>query len=559
MKNLKLLSLLLSLILLTLLFSCDKVELDEITKEDPQKVQKIDLNSDANLKQLVSNLKGSNSNLRAVNSNWDNLDTENIVGYMKENGLYNYSIPIKSADENFIEYLKIANRGEQYFGYILQYAPSNAEYVKGFDNYTGLVRMYDLNGQLLSTEYIQEGIQQENIPDSLVANQRMTEVENCRYVMIDVVYDDNSIGPGGTTTEMVILCDPVAGGGNGGDDGGTSSGGDWGTPIDGAPIPTGGDGGISGGSSTGGNGLGDPFGFTDSPTTEEEITTYLNYYLQNNQDAIIDLPCEQIQQWSNVSSFKPGNTVMQKIESLADQYAGVEALFRGNFSIQNIENASGKTVNMDYFSVDVTLPAGMTPQNLLSHIRQNINDFIDTDLSEFTPFNLSDEGQDIGYNIQEDDLWNSNTPKGTVIHIEIPGAAGDGSVICSYSNSHRWRFTTISAPLDWTHPVSGTREFGYKDNYDGTYTFYTRGVDRINNWIDSQFVERFKENPFEDPDKLWQSFQNGIKNYVVGQGGSADFDNTGNNKNKITGRPDWNQISDVLQGNLPVESLDHCN
>lgn|SRR5690606_9551908 len=80
-----------------------------------------------------------------------------------------------------------------------------------------------------------------------------------------------------------------------------------------------------------------------------------------------------------------------------------------------------------------------------------------------------------------------------VIHIEIP--FNDGSVIVSghqsnQNNSH-WIFTTIQTPFiivtpgaDGPHPISRHRKFGLKKNSNGSYTFCTRGVDRVQEkWI----------------------------------------------------------------------------
>jgi len=64
--------------------------------------------------------------------------------------------------------------------------------------------------------------------------------------------------------------------------------------------------------------------------------------------------------------------------------------------------------------------------------------------------------------------------------------------------------------------VSGTREFGYVANADGSYTFYTRGVDRITQSINDLLVE---SKSFNEADNLWESFQAGIQNYANQNGG----------------------------------------
>ncbi len=113
---------------------------------------------------------------------------------------------------------------------------------------------------------------------------------------------------------------------------------------------------------------------------------------------------------------------------------------------------------------------------------------------------------------------------------EIPFPAGDGSVICSDYQSNYWRFATISAPKDWIHPVSGTREFGFKPKKGGGAIFYTRGVDRITSSL-ANIVSSFKTDTFENPDNLWASFQDKIASFVNANGGSAI------KTNPIIGRP----------------------
>ncbi|MEQ6117958.1 hypothetical protein [Reichenbachiella sp. MALMAid0571] len=118
------------------------------------------------------------------------------------------------------------------------------------------------------------------------------------------------------------------------------------------------------------------------------------------------------------------------------------------------------------------------------------------------------------------------------MHIDISGGPGDGSVICSdYDNDH-WVFTTIEVPYwlaqgyDGEHPVSGNREFGYNVNFDGSYTFYTRGEDRITGFIDSIVAEgiiQLNGDPFENPDALWNSFKLGIYNFVQSNSGVSKF------------------------------------
>lgn len=87
------------------------------------------------------------------------------------------------------------------------------------------------------------------------------------------------------------------------------------------------------------------------------------------------------------------------------------------------------------------------------------------------------------------------------------------------------------------------------ENSNGSYTIFTRGVDRITKTLDAVVAETFLNNPFIASDNLWSSFQNGIAEFVSQSGGMiSDTDFT-------TYRPNWQTVKDVLQGNSSSEVL----
>ncbi|RAV27409.1 hypothetical protein [Sinomicrobium soli] len=69
-----------------------------------------------------------------------------------------------------------------------------------------------------------------------------------------------------------------------------------------------------------------------------------------------------------------------------------------------------------------------------------------------------------------------------VIGIDIKGPDNESVIVSDY-NTEKWTFSTIFDPKYGEHPVSGNRDFGYTQNGDGSYTFYTRGVDRLTDWL----------------------------------------------------------------------------
>jgi hypothetical protein len=74
-----------------------------------------------------------------------------------------------------------------------------------------------------------------------------------------------------------------------------------------------------------------------------------------------------------------------------------------SWEIQDLDDASGMQVNMDHFGVNIKrLPDNMTAEQLLNHIRRNINDFVNTEVSRFTPY-PDLPGEDL--------LWHGTPPR----------------------------------------------------------------------------------------------------------------------------------------------------
>jgi len=290
---------------------------------------------------------------------------------------------------------------------------------------------------------------------------------------------------------------------------------------------------------------------------EENMELILNEKLDINPYLIIDIDCDQIQHWQNLAQHIPPQSVIDKIENIDQNNA---TLF-GDFDIQYIENAEGAVVNMDYFPVVVdVLPTNpntgqqFTPDGFLEYIRTNINDFVDTNQTSFEPYDYLDTGYD------EYNTWFSSNPLGTILHLDInvvgTPISNDGSIICSEANNNNWIFTTIEAAGDWNHPVSGNREIGYfydpNDGPNGSYTYYSRGVDRVTEALDIDMATWMQlDSPFQGGDGLWFSFQNGISNFVndPNNGGLAT------SLPYITNRPNWENVKDVLLGNAPISDL----
>ena len=278
---------------------------------------------------------------------------------------------------------------------------------------------------------------------------------------------------------------------------------------------------------------------------DEFIVAQLNEELEENPFLLLDIDCNQIQNWQILAQHTAPQSVQDKIDNLPSS-------FFNDFEIQSLEDANGTVVNLDYFPVNVTtLPKNpstgiqFSAQEFLEYFRLNINFFVQNSGTTFSPY-----CQNINPSIcqQETNLWNSSNPLGAIIYLDIPG--DDGVVVCSEYTSSYWYFMTMNAPYAGNHPVSGTRQFGYEQNSDGSYDFFVRGVDRIDSIIVETMIEEFSNaDPLMGADLLWYTFQENLKNFVNENNGSSSIPQATIN------RPNWNDVQDVLQGNKSISDL----
>ncbi|KMQ64456.1 hypothetical protein IVN40_05300 [Chryseobacterium indologenes] len=299
------------------------------------------------------------------------------------------------------------------------------------------------------------------------------------------------------------------------------------------PIPTG----------TGGGGApGAPSDNFPKPNVDE-----LKNQLKNKPFALIpNIDCAIIKKWLAMAKFAIDQSTKDKIRKFDVAYFGSPVSHA-----LDINDAFSPLVNMDYFPINIDkMPTingkTATPEQFQEHIRKNINNFVDTYYSKFSPYDK--------WGVADQNLWNSSNPKNAVITIDILGP-DNGSVIVSKYNSGGWTFTTIFEPQYKGHPVSGNRDFGFVKNANGSYTFYTRGVDRLS-YIDGsnfQAVANFfgvpNAGPFGKADALWNSYQKMVSDFVNKNGGKA-----APGKQEIH-RPDWNTVKDVIDGKKPLSTL----
>lgn len=296
-----------------------------------------------------------------------------------------------------------------------------------------------------------------------------------------------------------------------------------------------------GGSSGGGNN--EPNG----PLTQEQFEEAIMY----NPFALLPLLlCEAVEQWLNTATHEVPQSGLNKLSTISlIPLGGMPPGSPGTITpiiarIQDINNAYSTVVNLDYFPITVSqLPIvngnRLTPSEFLSHIRLNINNFVNTNKAQFEPYNY--------LGIDDRGLWNSNNPLDAVILINMFGP-DNGSVIVSHYSADKWTFTTITEPIYGTHPVSGNRDFGYTQNTNGSYTFYSRGVDRLTTWY-STAAQSILQVPFSQADALWASFQQKVSEFVNQNGGTATI------AASHIERPNWVRIQEVINGHRSIDYL----
>lgn len=135
-----------------------------------------------------------------------------------------------------------------------------------------------------------------------------------------------------------------------------------------------------------------------------------------------------------------------------------------------------------------------------------------------------------------------------------------GDVLVTCSSSRDFIFSTVKTKEDGWHPVNGNRGFGIKDNGNGTWTFYTMGVDRTSSSFSVSMAESFlapiiphipseikpEERMFYLGDKFWIKFFGAIEDDLNHQGMTVQsFDR---NSNRYPYSP-----NETVEGAIPVK------
>ena len=546
------------LIILLSFFCCDNN--DFIDKKIQENIFLINPKDEPFLIEKINLLFNESARNARTSFSRGDIDLQSAIKVVNNKGnKVSYSFKFKYVSRSQFSNFVFSESKSAQKSYFLYYSPSKT-WLKNskFDiaKFTGSVTGINLNGDTISYASIVNGKAFSKLPSSK-SNGRIQgglplipDSAGC----YDLIYS--------TATGSYFWLDVVCGQGgpSGGtiDNGGTSTGGTpptTGGSFTGSNDPTtGGNGNQTGGGGSSVTGSGASLGIVVDVNVVSRIIE-LEGLLAQDPNKLLGVPCNQLPKWQALAQQRPDQTITSKLQAIKANYK------IGDVAFQAIQNASGAIVNLDYFPVTInTLPNNpstgqrFTAPEFLNYIRTHMNDFVNPSITSFSPSTIT------GFN--EAQIWNSNNPKGGVVHLNISGGAGDGSVICSLYDSNHWIFSTIEVPYnpfvqgkDGIHPVSGSREFGFLQNSNGSYTFYTRGADRITDALDAFVANNILTDPFQNPDALWASFKNGIYNFTQLHSGVAL---TPSASEDSIYRPDWSKVKDVLLGQQPISSLG-CN
>jgi hypothetical protein len=293
---------------------------------------------------------------------------------------------------------------------------------------------------------------------------------------------------------------------------------------------------------------------------------------QDVRTLIGELYDDNLREWERLVSYRPPveiqKDILGHIEGIPQPVWSKESGLYPWF-VQRIEDGLGP-VNLDFYSVlveemPIFMGRRLSPEELLTIVRLNLNNFTSRDFTEWEPYNYEPK--------------NRKMELGAYVNIflrpwlNIPHSiAEEGTVVLSELSANQWIFSTVytrvfryretaskdiddipNPPQSWGayfHPVSGNREFGFTKVEKG-YLFFTKGADRFSNkgsWRyflgienDAQLIQMEQWNPrlrelmLLDRGKMyiervftmsagqgcWNKFQELLERFVSQNGGKA--------------------------------------
>ena len=174
-----------------------------------------------------------------------------------------------------------------------------------------------------------------------------------------------------------------------------------------------------------------------------------------------------------------------------------------------------RETTVDEYSIEVTLPDGVSPEELLAAMTRDMDDVVGGEFAERGDFR----------NLADYEPGDSAAP-GDVIDIDIgdvlwtgpeflsPESPFNAPVIVTASQSDRFVVQTIELDTK-EHLLHGTREWGFETLSDGAVRFYTRGVS-----VEDIGAARLFGGAQRGERAYWTAWVDGVGEHVEGLGGS---------------------------------------
>lgn len=257
-----------------------------------------------------------------------------------------------------------------------------------------------------------------------------------------------------------------------------------------------------------------------------------------------------IDDWREVFMHTVPDTVIQELRTRGFDIQGFDFA-------ENVVEVFTSPINLDYYEVRISQRPRKadgtvySPTELINDIRLNMSDLIDVSNLHRNPFAssllalrftfghlalapasliiptvvafLGDTTLDPFDEAIDLPKWNSSSPLGAVM--QFNNKLDDMGVVLSKFDAVGWIFTTIrDGRLPFTgdvgtHPVSGNRRFGIRENADGTMSVFTRGADRSTGVLETGPLGLV----FLGGHVIWLSWQAGVVEFIEKRGGFAQI------------------------------------
>jgi len=164
------------------------------------------------------------------------------------------------------------------------------------------------------------------------------------------------------------------------------------------------------------------------------------------------------------------------------------------------------TVNVDFYYVRFKNPPGKTLKAVFKEMRQKFGLFAEGFKKDFgfDAYGANRGDPNDKLYVKNAGLWKQDLPLDALMSFNLDtlwpetfrsrrggkvynAATADGDLQVTCASDTDFVFSTVESERGGPHPVSGNRGFGLMDNGDGTWTFYSKAVDRksagAKNWM----------------------------------------------------------------------------